>query len=103
MVPMGLSRRRYCGWSGRPPRRFGLVRVVLLLIHRAALLVAIGSLAYLLFVFGHSELAAPGRVLIVAALAGCSALTAGLLQWVGLPAITKESKGPARHRRRGSR
>lgn len=61
------------------------MRRALIIAFRVALLVAGASLAYLLFIFGHTDLTSHSRVLEVAALAGFSSLVAGILQWVGLP------------------
>jgi hypothetical protein len=62
------------------------MRTALIVTFRIALLIAGASLAYLLFIFGHTDLTPHARVLEVATLAGLSALVAGVLQWVGLPA-----------------
>lgn len=62
------------------------MRTALIITFRVALLVAGASLAYLLFIFGHTDLTPHARVLEVAVLAGVSSLVAGILQWVGLPA-----------------
>lgn len=61
------------------------MRTALIVTFRLALFVAGASLAYLLFIFGHTEVATMDQVLGVAAVAGISALVAGILQWVGLP------------------
>ena len=61
------------------------VRTGLIITFRLSLLVAGASLAYLLFIFGHTDLTPHARVLEVATLGGVSALVAGILQWVGLP------------------
>jgi hypothetical protein len=61
-------------------------------IYYISLVVAVASLLYLLFMLGHSETAPLMRVLGVAALAGVSALTAGILQWAGLPMEQPQAK-----------
>lgn len=66
------------------------LRIALIVALRLALFVAGGSLAYLLFIFGHTEVAPTNRILLVAAVAGMSALIAAILQWIGLP--TEDAK-----------
>lgn len=68
------------------------MRTALIFAFRGALLISGASLAYLMFIFGHTDLTSHNRVLQVATLAAVSALVAGILQWVGLPA---EGKPPA--------
>ncbi|MCC6143057.1 MAG: hypothetical protein IT368_04535 [Candidatus Hydrogenedentes bacterium] len=75
------------------------MRRTLVIVQRLALVTAAGSLAWLLFMFGHTELTPHGRVVEVAALAGGSALVGGLLHWVGLPSGRKETRGTGRRRR----
>lgn len=77
-------------------------RVTIVTTIRVALTVAGASLVYLLFVFGHTETASPNRILFAAALCGVSALVAGLLQWVGLPATSGEGAGKKKSRRRST-
>lgn len=76
------------------------MRTALIVSFRAALFIAGGSLAYLLFMFGHAEpeVIPIKRILLVAAAAGVSALVAGILQWVGLPEdpTAKTKKGTAK-------
>jgi len=67
------------------------LRTGLLLTYRIALVISTLSLLYLLFMFGHTELTPLPRILVVAAVAGFSALVAGVLQWAGLPADPKPS------------
>ncbi|MBI5093726.1 MAG: hypothetical protein HZB26_14940 [Candidatus Hydrogenedentes bacterium] len=69
------------------------LRTLLIIAFRLALALSGASLIYLLFVFGHTETAPPNRILFAATLCGTSALVAGLLQWVGLPASTQDSGG----------
>lgn len=68
---------------------------------RACLVIAGVSLAYLLFMFGHydvrlvetygqKDVTPKYTILIVAAVAGASALIAAILQWIGLPAEKKK-------------
>ncbi len=68
------------------------VRTLLVVVFRLALAIAVCSLGYLLFIFGHTEVASLERVLTVASIASVSALIAGLLQWVGLPAAPTPAK-----------
>ncbi len=78
------------------------MRTAVIVIFRLALFVAGCSLAYLLFIFGHTELAPLSRILTVALVAGASALVAGLLQWVGLPAERDETGGKKAGKKRGT-
>lgn len=66
------------------------MRTALVLTFRIALVISCCSLAYLLFIFGHTEVAPPGRILEVTTVTAVSALVAGLLQWIGLPAAAKD-------------
>jgi hypothetical protein len=73
------------------------LRATLIATFRVALFVAGGSLAYLLFIFGHTDVTPMRRILLVAALGGTSALIAAMLQWIGLPVEAgKKTKGPAK-------
>lgn len=78
-------------------KRWWTLRNALILTFRLLLFIAGGSLAYLLFIFGHydvrevvtygqSDVTPKYTILLVAAVAGTSALLAGMLQWIGLPA-----------------
>ena len=69
------------------------MRTALIVTFRLALFVAGGSLAYLLFIFGHTDVTPMGRILAVAVVAVISALVAGVLQWVGLPAKAAAAGG----------
>ena len=69
------------------------MRTALIVVFRVALFVAGGSLAYLLFIFGHTEVAPMNRILLVAAVASASALIAAVLQWVGLPVEDSKKDG----------
>jgi hypothetical protein len=71
----------------------GEVRKLLLVTCRVSLAISLLSTIYLLFIFGHSELAPLGRIVAVASVAGASALVGGLLQWVGLPPDPKQNSG----------
>jgi hypothetical protein len=62
------------------------LRTGLLLTYRIALVISTLSLLYLLFMFGHTETTPLRRILATCCVAAFSALVAGLLQWVGLPA-----------------
>jgi len=74
------------------------LRAVLIAVFRISLFVAGGSLAYLLFIFGHTDVTPMNRILLVAAVAGTSALIAAALQWIGLPAEPGKShkKSPSK-------
>lgn len=80
-------------------RNWWNLRNALILVFRVLLLIAGGSLAYLLFIFGHTDVTPMDTILEVAALAGTCALLAAILQWVGLPAdpSAKGGKKPAKH------
>lgn len=76
----------------------------LIFVFRLLLFIAGGSLAYLLFILGHydvREAVAYGQsdatpkytILTVAAIAGVSALLAGMLQWIGLPTDPAKTEG----------
>lgn len=69
------------------------MRTALIVTFRLALFVAGGSLAYLLFIFGHTDVTPMDRILLVSAVAAVSALVAGILQWVGLPAKPDPATG----------
>ncbi len=69
------------------------MRTALIVAFRLALFVAGGSLAYLLFIFGHTELTPTNRILLVAAVAGTSALIAAILQWIGLTVEDSKKDG----------
>jgi hypothetical protein len=77
------------------------MRKMLVIVQRLALVISAGALAWLLFMFGHTELAPHGQVVIVAAVAGASALVAGLLHWVGLPAGGGKTRDSRRRRPAG--
>lgn len=65
------------------------LRTVLTYTIRVSLVVSGLSLAYLLFMFGHTETAPLNRILTACAIAATGALVGGVLQWVGLPAEPK--------------
>lgn len=79
------------------------MRTALIITFRVALLVAGASLAYLLFIFGHTDLTPHSRVLEVATLAGISATVAGILQWVGLPAESGSAPGAKHGKKRAAK
>jgi hypothetical protein len=81
------------------------MRLALIITFRVAMLVAGVSLAYLLFIFGHTEteLTPHSRVLEVAALGGLSALIAGILQWVGLPADGTAQPAPKHGKKKSAK
>lgn len=79
-----------------------MLRTLLLVAYRLALAISGLSLLYLLFIFGHTETTPLKRVLATAALAGISALVAGLLHWVGLPSGPKEDVGKKRTKGRSA-
>lgn len=65
-----------------------MLRTVLIVSYWVALAVAVASLAYLLFIFGHvePEFASHERVLTVTAVTATAAFIVGFLEWLGLPA-----------------
>jgi hypothetical protein len=79
------------------------MRMALIITFRVAMLVAGVSLAYLLFIFGHTDLTPHSRVLEVATLGGVSALIAGILQWVGLPADGTAQPGPKHGKKKSAK
>ena len=78
------------------------MQLALTIVFRVALAVALCSLACLLFMLGHTEETPLIRILGVAALAAFCALVAGLLEWVGLPAIKKQEMGGKHSNKRPS-
>lgn len=85
-------------------KRWWTLRNALILTFRLLLIIAGGSLGYLLFIFGHydvrevvtygqSDVTPKYTILVVAAIAGASALLAGMLQWIGLPADPNARSG----------
>ena len=76
------------------------MRTALIVAFRLALFVAGGSLAYLLFIFGHTDLTPMNRILAVAAVAASSALAAAVLQWIGLP-VDETAKGGKKTAKKG--
>jgi len=67
------------------------VRKLLLITCRVSLAISFLSTIYLLFIFGHTEVAPLSHVVAVATVAGVTALIGGTLQWVGLPPDPKDS------------
>lgn len=61
-------------------------------IYYVSLAIAAVSLVYLLFMLGHTDTAPLGRVLGTAGVGAVSALTAGILQWAGLPVEQPKNK-----------
>ena len=89
-------------------RSYLTLRNGLIFAFRACLVIAGISLAYLLFRFGHydvrlvetygqKDVTPKYTILIVAAIAGTSALIAAVLQWIGLPAEQKTGKKQPKH------
>lgn len=56
--------------------------------------VAIASMGYLLFQFGHTELTSHERVLATATVTAVSALVAGFIAWLGEPEDPSKPKQP---------
>lgn len=78
-------------------RELGTLRGALVFANRACLIVAGACLAYLLFIFGHTDVTPMNTILTVASIAGVSALVGAMLQWVGLPAEPKSNKKQSKH------
>lgn len=72
------------------------LRTGLILTYRISLLIAVFSLFYLLFMFGHTDVTPLNRIWLVAVIAGISALVAGMLQWIGLPQDNEKNQRKSR-------
>ena len=67
------------------------MRTLLLITCRACLTISLIATIYLLFIFGHTEVAPPRRVATLAAIAVICAVVGGILQWAGLPSSPKDA------------
>ena len=78
--------------------------IALRLLYFVSLFNAGGAMVFLLFRLGHTETVSPESTLLVALVAGISALVAGMLHWLGIPADSadKPAQGGRTSRRRRS-
>ncbi|MBX7255730.1 MAG: hypothetical protein K1Y02_05175 [Candidatus Hydrogenedentes bacterium] len=74
------------------------MRKLLPIICRVSFAISLISTIYLLFIFGHTEVAPLSHVIAAATVAAVSALVGGILQWAGIPSAPQTAPRKKAHK-----